>query len=64
MNPPRYRAINSPKDGGFILCFEDGDELIDAALGFFRTEAEAFAFAEELENEDELAQREAEGGPS
>lgn len=61
MAPRRYHALPSYWDNGFVLYFEDGDELFEAAPGIFRTEAEAFAFAEELENEDELAQREAEG---
>jgi hypothetical protein len=55
MEPRRYHARPSYRDGGFILYFEDGDELFEAAPGIFRTEAEAYAFAEELEREDEQA---------
>lgn len=51
MEPRRYHARPSYRDGGFILYFEDGDELFEATPGIFRTEAEALAFAEELENE-------------
>jgi hypothetical protein len=62
MDPRRYHARPSYRDGGFILYFEDGDELFEATPGIFRTEAEAYAFAEEIEAEDELARRDAESG--
>lgn len=61
MSPRTYHVFSErsrralDEDGatqGFALFMEDRDELVrvpDAAHLFFRTEAEAYAFAEELE---------------